>query len=100
MPQTRVVTSQEGPKKQIGMSTNKVKALSEGRCFKCFEKGHLAWDCPNQDLRIQWTEEEEDSSKEENLTMVEFMWQMQMFMTATTSAISELQQKQQKEKDF
>ena len=59
--------------------------------------------CPNQDLRIHWTEEEitlPEEKKEDNPVMVEFMQQMQTFMTATTSAISELQQKQQKEKDF
>ena len=103
MPQTRAVTSQEELKKQIGMNANKNRALSEGRCFKCFERGHLARDCPNQDLRIRWTDEQIDSpeeSKEGNPIMTEFMRQMQTFMTATTTAISELQQKQQKEKDF
>ena len=76
MPQTRVVTSKEELKKQIGMNANKSRALSEGRCFKCFETGHLAQDCPNQDLKIRWTEEKEGSSEEsqtENLTMVEFI---------------------------
>ena len=85
------------------MNANKNRALSKGRCFKCFEKGHLAQDCPNQDLKIWWTEEQTDSPKElteENLIMVEFMWQMQTFMTAMMTAINELQQKQQKEKDF